>query len=213
MRQATAIAPLLMALSCVSSSQAQTTGELWPEIDVYWSTTPRIRLFALARLLYRNPASHSSTQYGLHVDDMSLLSHGFVRLGYRFINTVNDPAHPEQRGILEATVHGIGATRFVNRTRADLRFMDSGFSTRVRDRTRVEHDIVLSGTVVLRPFATAEAFYDSRFGGLARMRYQLGTEAYPLRRFGLDVQYVRQDTYRAARAYVDALSLELVARF
>src|SRR5262245_36423603 len=101
-RPIAAIASLVIASVCVPSLRAQTTGQIWPEGDLYWSATQRYRLFALARLLYRWPASQSMAQYGLHLDDMQLLPHGFTRVGYRFINTFNDPAHPEHRGILEA---------------------------------------------------------------------------------------------------------------
>jgi hypothetical protein len=213
MRRGVCAALLGMVAMPLGSIRAQTAGAFWPQLDVYWSITPRYRLFALTWLLYQNPRSSSAVQYGLHLDDLGLFRNGIVRVGYRFIPTFKDPAHAESRGVLEATVHGRGATRFVNRVRSDLRYIDDDFSVRLRERARVEHDIRASGRVIFRPYATAEAFYDSRYGGLARMRYQAGSELHPTKNVGLDLMYERQDNYRASRTAVNAFGAKLVLTF
>jgi hypothetical protein len=203
----------LIATLPLGSISAQTSGEFWPELDVYWNVTSRYRLFSLTRLLYRSPESQSRVQYGLHLDDMGLFRNGFVRVGYRFIPTFKDPANAENRGIVEATVHGRGATRFVNRVRSDLRYLDDEFSVRLRDRVRIEHQVRVSGRVIFLPYTTAEAFYDSRYGGLARMRYQAGSEMHPTKNVGVDLLYVRQDNYRSTRSAVNAFMAKLMLTF
>ena len=152
---------------CVTVISAQSTkNEWWPEIGLYWSMSKRYRLYALAQMEEERDFGESEVSYGLHLDDMAM-RHGYARVGYRYLYAVNDPAHPEHRILLESGVQGVGATRYVNRVRLEIRNQTGDWSSRIRERARIEHD-ARAGAVRLLPYASAELFYDSSVGGFSR---------------------------------------------
>jgi hypothetical protein len=197
---------------CVAAIAAQATkNEWWPEIGVYWSMTKRYRLYALAQMQEERDFGESEVAYGLHFDDMAI-RHGYVRVGYRYLYSVNDPRHPEHRTLLESGLHGVGATRYVNRLRFELRNKTGDWSTRIRERARIEHD-ARAGTVGLVPYASAELFYDSSVGGFSRLRSHAGSEVHFTKAVGLDLAYVRQDDWHNGTAHVNALLTKLLLTF
>ena len=197
---------------CVTVISAQSTkNEWWPEIGVYWSMTARYRLYALAQMQEERDFGKSEVSYGLHFDDMSI-RHGYARVGYRYLYTVDDPGHPEHRTLLELALHGVGATRYVNRLRLEIRNQTGDWSTRIRERARIEHD-VRAGTVRLLPYASAELFYDSSVGGFSRLRSHVGSEVHFTKNVGLDLAYVRQDDWHDGTEHVNALLTKLLLIF
>jgi hypothetical protein len=188
-----------------------TTNQWWPEIGVYWSMTNRYRLYALAQFHEQPDVGESEVSYGLHFDDMSI-RHGYARVGYRYLYTLNDPSHPEHRIILESGLHGIGATRYANRLRLEIRNMTGDWSTRVRERARIEHD-THAGHVGLLPYTMAELFYDSRVGGFSRLRSHAGSEIHFTKTVGLDLAYLRQDDWHGSTAHVNGLLTKVLLTF
>ena len=189
----------------------KTRNEWWPEIGVYWSMTNRYRLYALAQLQEERDVGESEVAYGLHFDDMSI-RHGYARVGYRYLYSLNDPGHPEHRMLLESGLHGIGATRYANRLRLEIRNMTGDWSARIRERARVEHD-VRAGNVRLLPYTSAELFYDSRVEGFSRLRSHAGSEVHFTKSVGLDLAYVRQGDWHGTTAHVNALLSKLLLFF
>lgn len=197
---------------CVPEMRAQgTKSQLWPEIGVYWSMTKRYRLYALAQMQEEHDFGESNVSYGLHFDDMSI-RYGYARIGYRYLYTVNDPSHPEHRTLLESALHGLGATRYANRLRIEIRNKTGDWSGRVRERARIEHDMK-AGTIRLLPYASAELFYDSSVSGLSRLRSHAGSEVHFTKHVGLDLAYVRQDDWHNGTAHVNAALTKLLLIF
>jgi Protein of unknown function (DUF2490) len=197
---------------CVAVISAQgTKNEWWPEIGFYWSMTKRYRLYALAQMQDEHNFGKSEVSYGLHFDDMAV-RHGYVRVGYRYLYAMDDPGHPEHRMLLESGLHGVGATRYVNRLRLEIRNKTGDWSTRIRERARIEHD-ARAGTVGLLPYASAELFYDSSVGGFSRVRSHAGSEVHFTKNVGLDLAYVRQDDWHDGTAHVNALLTKLLLIF
>jgi hypothetical protein len=210
------VAVVLLAGSTLSPGVAvagaqNTTNQWWPEIGVYWSMTNRYRLYALAQLQDEREFGESKVSYGLHFDDMSI-RHGYARVGYRYLYTLDDPAHPEHRVLLESGLHGIGATRYANRLRVEVRNMTGDWSTRIRERARIEHDTRV-GSVLLMPYTSAELFYDSKVGGFSRLRSHAGSEIHFTKTVGLDLAYVRQDDWHGSTAHVNAMLTKLLLIF
>ena len=209
------VAAVLLAGSAlppgVAVAGAQTTNEWWPEIGVYWSMTNRYRLYALAQLQEERDVGKSEVSYGLHFDDLSI-RHGYARVGYRYLYSLDDPGHPEHRMLLESGLHGVGATRYANRLRLEIRNMTGDWSARIRERARVEHD-VRAGSVRLLPYTSAELFYDSRVEGFSRLRSHAGSEIHFTKTVGLDLAYVRQDDWHGTTAHVNALLTKLLLIF
>lgn len=210
------VAAVLVAGSTLSPGVAivgaqNTTNQWWPEIGIYWSMTTRYRLYALAQLQEERQVGESEVSYGLHFDDMSI-RHGYARVGYRYLYTLNDPGHPEHRILLEYALHGVGATRYANRLRLEMRNMTGDWSARVRERARIEHD-THAGNVRLLPYTSAELFYDSRVGGFSRLRSHAGSEIHFTKTVGLDLAYVRQDDWHGKTAHVNAMLTKLLLIF
>jgi hypothetical protein len=193
---AIAVAPV------VSTTRAQTSTELWTQAEFLWNMSSRYRMLALLQLRRHDDIGDSEAGYGIHFDYTDI-KHGYVRAGYRYLYALDEPEHPENRGLVEMTLHGAGATRFVNRFRTELRFMDDGFSYRFRERVRIERDVE-ANTARFLPYAMAEPFYDSKVGGFDRVRYQAGIEIHFTKSFALDLAFVRQDTWRGDKEFVNA---------
>lgn len=87
----------------------------------------------------------------------------------RYLFQVDRGRRVEHRELIELTSYGAGSgTRYVNRVRFELREISGVRSARLRERARIEHALHPTSSVTLRPYASAEVFYDTRVHGLAR---------------------------------------------
>ena len=215
MRRVAAVVLVAVAIAItapvVSTTRAQTSTELWTQAEFLWNISSRYRTMALLQLRRHDDVGDSEAGYGIHFDYTDI-KHGYVRAGYRYLYTLDEPENPENRGLVEMTSHGVGATRFVNRFRTELRYMNDDFSYRFRQRVRIEHDVP-ANTARFLPYAMAEAFYDSKVAGFDRMRYQAGIEIHFTKSFALDLAFVRQDTWRDDKQLVNAPSVRVLVEF
>ena len=210
---ARAAIPLLLAIctpiarSAVAQSAA---AEIWPEIDVYWTPAEHQRSFLELSASTEREGSKREATIGLYQDYL-MLPRGYLRAGYRFTFSTRDASYRESRAVLEAT-YGVGAPfalRLVNRLRPELRWVNGGYSYRVRERVHLQR---LAGQPTGRawsPYGTFEVYYDSRFDALARIAGRVGMEVRLRRPMSLDVFLARQNNSRPERTYVNALGTVL----
>jgi hypothetical protein len=97
-----------------------------------------------------------------------------LRLGYRYLPSTDGP--PENRIIAEATPRYPlrGGLLLTDRNRVDLRFIESSFSWRYRNRLSAEKHFQIS-TFHFTPYLRGEAFYDSKYEKVSRTAFDAGS--------------------------------------
>lgn len=189
----------------------QTPQEWWPELDLYWQPSQRQRTYLeLARSAEREGTKSEGT-IGLYQDYFAFPNGGFVRGGYRLTFSTRDASYREQRVIGETVLAASTPydTRFANRSRAELRWVNGVYSYRIRDRIRLLRATCGIRGQPLWPYATFEAYYDSRYNTISRLGGRIGSELPFSRRRKLDVYLARQDNSRGSPPRVLALGLTL----
>ena len=201
---------LTAALAQGSISTAQETRqEFWPEINVYKKLDQTFRLRFLASLT-RAQETGKKTEGTLEIDldigvkalirqklrnlpDHQRGKYVTLRAGYAYIPSFGDDADKEHRILLEGTGRyplplGILVS---DRSRGDLRWINGDFSTRYRNRLRVERDFEI-GIVKFTPYMMGEGFYDFRKDLWSRTELQTGVEIPLGRRPVIEFYYLRQ---------------------
>src|SRR5207237_429238 len=115
---------------------------------------------------------------GIYQDYLQL-PRAFYRGGFRYTFSVADASHRELRTLGEANITAYQGhhLRLINRTRGELRWVNDEFSWRMRDRIHLQRYAVDEKPPAWAPYATFEAYYDSRYNTIARLGARVGAEA------------------------------------
>jgi hypothetical protein len=211
-RAAMSLAALVITVAFTSEAGAQqsVTSEFWPEVDVYWTPAKHQRTFLELGSSSEREGPKREATIGLYQDYLSLPRY-YLRGGYRFTFSTRDASYRESRGVAEAAVRIVnGATwRLVERTRLELRWFDSEYSYRVRERLHLQRFPPTPWKWDTRPYATAEAYYDSRYNTIARLGARVGVEFRLWKESDIDIYLARQENSRGEPARVNALGVTL----
>ena len=201
------------------------TFQAWPEISTYVKLNSDVRLYFIATTTREN-GKGSSAEIGPNADfflkpllklqkvtvfqlDKSKSRPLLLRLGYRYLPSTDGP--PENRLVMEATGRYPLKSGFLlsDRNRADLRFIDSVFSWRYRNRLTVERTVSIL-SYHFSPYVRGEAYFDSNYEKWSRTAEIIGA-AFPLRQHTeIEIYYEHQnDTGKSSNRQVDALGLAL----
>ena len=226
--RALALAAILLLVGATRALAGDTQAEFAPELDAYLKLSDRTRLFFLGSLGQSLSESSTTGLVGAHLDitlmpilrrqlqdaDWERERYLWVRIGYQQglgnLDVDRDDRRVEHRGVLEANtrVPLPSDVWLVSRARVDLRDLDGEFSTRFRFRLGVEREFTV-GDVPLVPYARAEVFYDTRFGGWNRQIYQAGVEIEITKHWRIEPYYARQEDQRSSPAHLDRVGLVL----
>ena len=177
--RAAAGAALSVMFLAGSGRVGATSYELWPEVDTW------VRLSDPAQLLFivsgdRDADSGDKTdgKYGAYLD-YRLNEHISLRGGYDFQRNLAEA--PGEKDTVENRLvfdfnyrwrigeHG----QLADRVRLDLRDMEGETSYRIRNRIKYVQEVKLTHTT-FSPYASIEAYYDSRFDTVSRFRTEAG---------------------------------------
>jgi hypothetical protein len=198
----------LLLARAVAAQPTSRVGEVWPELDIYWRQAERQRtFFELSASAEREGEKREGT-VGVFQDYLRLPA-AFFRGGYRFTFSTRDASYRESRLVGEAnlTAYETNATRLVNRTRAELRWVNAEYSYRLRDRLHLQRMSRAAHGPAFSPYVTFEAYYDSRYNTIARLGGRVGTDARLGGPVSIDVYLARQNNSRSAPRYVNALGI------
>lgn len=211
---AAAAATLLCCTGAATAESAPTRHELWPEVQVQYGLTKNTDVLGLANRTRDHDASVTTeVQVGF------LVTHRFderfsVGVGYRYGFAPGGDPFEEHRLLAEQTIRLAlpWDVRLSLRTREDLRWLNEGFSVRIRERVKVERDFGL-GDYRFTPYASAELYYDTRFDAISRGRFIIGA-VFPVTPFlSVDIYGARQSDWRPRTRHVNALGLGVVFSF
>jgi len=200
----------LMLVACVAASAGaqQATSELWPELDVYWTPAVHQRtMLELSGSSEREAAKKEAT-IGLYQDYLQL-PRGYLRAGYRFTFSTRDASYRESRIVTEVTARVAGATswRLVERTRAELRWVNGDYNWRLRERLHLQRFFASPMRFDPRPYGTFEAYYYSQYNSIARLAGRVGVEFRVWKASDIDVYVARQENSRGEPPRVNALGI------
>jgi len=215
---------LLIIFSDAAAAQtsAETSEEIWPEVDVFVQVSPKVRLFFLGTVSRAKESKDAfEGQVGAHVDYLLDKNVSF-RTGYRrgFSLGETDDTFSEHRLLVEQTFRLFPRGGFLlsDRNRVDLRWVSGKFSVRYRNRLTLEREFMIRDRSYT-PYASIEAYYDSRFDTWNRNRYAFGIQ-WSLRRRGplmkllsarknvvFDFYFMRQNDSRSQPNHVNALGV------
>jgi len=210
--------------------------ELWPEVDLWLRLSPSWRLSMFVPLShnietdYREGALLLQADYAWgktgrlyrgrlldesRAEDMKAM---LLRGGYLGGKSLGDDGEAYQEKALLIEWHWRvplkGRVLLSHRLRSDLRWLgdDSEFSTRWRYRMMVEKE-VQAGRSSLVPYGNVEAYYDSRYDTVNRVRLIGGTSVAWSPRFALEGNITYQHDSRSSVTNLYALNVILNVYF
>jgi hypothetical protein len=219
------LAGMISVLVLASLPAEAQTFQVWPEISTYVKLNSDVRLYFIGTTTREN-SKGSSAEIGPNVDvylkplrklekatlfqvDKSKSRPLLLRIGYRYLPSTDGPT--EHRGVMEATGRLPLKSGFVvsDRNRADLRFINSEFSWRYRNRLTVERTVSIL-SYHFSPYVRGEAYFDSNYGKFSRTSETFGA-AFPIRQHTeIEPYYEHQnDTGNSPNRQVSALGLAL----
>ncbi len=194
------------------AAQSGDAREFWPELNLFTTVNPTTRFYFVAAeskgkesaLRTVDLAGYLDLTIGPHLprarqkEDWRTKKYVWARIGYDHIFKAEGDTMkaPEYRGIvaLHARYYLPGGILVEGRTRADLRWLEDGYSTRYRFRIEVNRDFTVLDRV-FTPYFQAEYFYDTRYNGWARELYQVGTEIGVTGHFRVEPSVARQSDH------------------
>ena len=210
----------------VPAAGQSTGGEFWPELGIYVQQGQLIRLEFVASAS-SNPNTDSwQGNFTFYVesalkpvfrrqlrDEPDVYRNRYLtfRAGYRYRTslTPGDPVS-ENRVILEVTSRYRLPWQLVvaDRNRGEFRFIrGQAFSTRYRNRLRLERDIKL-GSYVFTPYVHDEVFYDPRYDQWTPNRYAFGIQFPVGPHVVLEPYYLRQDGNRSNPPHINVFGFK-----
>ena len=223
---------VLIGSQAVKAQEPTTRKEFWPEVDVYITVKPKVRLYLTGTVSktvedgeLRNAQGYES-QIGVHVDYIPN-QHVILRTGYRYGTSVgNSDPFKEHRLLSEQTLRQLlpGDLLLSDRNREDFRFVDGDFSFRYRNRVTLEREFHLLKARTITPYVSGEIFYDTRYNIWNRNRFSFGVQQslrrgplrkilLPKRQVILDLYYMRQNDSRSDIQHVNAIGAALAFYF
>ena len=205
-------------MSCAGTSAvaepAPTSHQVWPELQIQYGLTKDTDVLGLANRT-RDLDEHGITEVQVGL----LVTHRFdehfsLGLGYRYGFAPGSDPFEEHRLLAEQTIRFAlpWDVRLSLRTREDLRWLNEGFSVRIRERAKIEREFAIGG-YAFTPYASAELYYDTRFDAVSRGRFILGA-VFPVTPYlSLDIYGARQSDWKPRTKHVNALGLSVVFSF
>jgi len=139
-----------------------------------------------------------------------------TRVGYRYNWQLTEPAagtepYREQRVVAEVNVRPTWGSRaeLMNRTRFEFRWIDGAPSWRLRERVLAGHKVALKRDIVLTPYGTFEASYDSRYNTINRLRLSIGAATRFNEHLMLDTYFARQRDTRSDASELQSFGMTL----
>ena len=137
---------------------------------------------------------------------------GFVRIGYRYSETVNsDTGYTVQNRLLAefSVIRKYGGFVASDRNGFDWRWTNGDWSTRYRNRIYAEYNLEFRH-YELTPYANAEWYYSLQSGTWSGVKTEIGVQTPVAEHFSTEVYFGRSVNWNSAPAYTNALGITLV---
>lgn len=205
---------ILILLTSATALHAQVFDQFWPRAEVYVGTGRYSRLMFQYNGARTPNEGHADGQVGAFMDfflasydplkihrhpDTARNKAVTIRVGYILDKSPQDVPSPytAHTALIELTPRFHLPKRMIvtDRNRGELRFQNSQFVPRYRNRLRFERTWDLDKRT-LTPYVQAEAFYDTRYDAFYRLQYSAGIEFEIIKQLVIEGYYLRQQTSR-----------------
>jgi hypothetical protein len=224
---------LLVAASAGAQSSGPTTDEFWPELNYFQRLSDNARAMVQASAAITD-GDIASEAYGANLDlflkpkpfqtyvlgaqsvilDRHLL--GTLRLGYRYSDTPPDDGQigkVQNRLLVEVTGRQyLWSILVSDRNGFDWRWINGQYSTRYRNRLRIEHTGTI-GSYQITPYANAEVIYLVSGGYWNQIRYQAGLVLPVIRHVSTEIYYNRSHLWNPKPGNINALGLKVIVSY
>jgi Protein of unknown function (DUF2490) len=197
---------------------ADTRDEFWPELDLWIKLNDSFRLLLTGSGTRDRDTGDRTNGEGAIYLDYRMNEHISLRAGFDYALTIaQSPGvqnSVEHRYIFDFNYRWYfgTATRLTDRTRTDLRDSDGTSSYRIRNRLQLEHEVKFThGSTT--PYANVEAYYDSRYDTVSRVRWEAGTTTPIGKRMVIDLYVGRQHDSQPQIQDVNGLGITLNGYF
>lgn len=208
------LATSIAAIGTTALAQDSESSQFWPEIDIVYRFDKSTKIIGLADT---NSDRDSGTT--LQGEVGVALDHQFTdvisgRMGYRRARALDGSAFYEDRLLAEQTFRVfLPALVMVDfRTREDFRWLNTGFSGRLRERIQVSREIRI-GAYAFTPYASTEVYFDTRYDQFARYRLIVGSNFPVYGPLSIEPYLARQVDFAPSGAITNAIGLILTATF
>jgi len=209
----------------VNVAQCENTeNEFWPEASAFFTIAENMRIVVTAKRERDVDFVNNEVGADLEVSvrrfrpflfgrlveqDATRAKRTTIRAGYRYKRSLNTglPVN-EHRPSAEFTLRWVFPEGFLmsNRSRAELRFVNSAFSFRYRDLLKFERELRVPN-YELTVYASSEVFFDSRTHRWDRFRFTGGI-VFPLgKHMAVEPYYTRQVAPHAQPRNINAVGL------
>ena len=188
--------------------------EVWPELDVWKTIEPNLNLLFIEAITRSREIKYTDVQSWANIDyrwfpqEIYPLALSF-RAGYLYASEITDSPEPykEHRAVADITPRYNLANDVIlfDRNRVEFRWVNSDYSTRYRNRLRLEYRPTVEEKLITAYFSF-EMVDDYTLHKWSRNYIQVGLEV-PLAWFvSLEVSFCRQNSSgSSAPAHVNAL--------
>jgi hypothetical protein len=205
-------------LGMAGTAGADTRDEFWPELDLWFKLNDSFRLLLIASGTRDRDTGDRTNGEGEIFLDYKIDPHVSLRAGFDYARTIaqspGESDSVEHRYIFDFNYSWYfgEATQLTDRTRTDLRNSEGSSSYRIRNRLKLEHEVKFSrgGTT---PYVNVEAYYDSRYDTVSRIRWEAGTTTPLGKRMVIDLYLGRQHDPHPSIQDVNGLGLTLNGYF
>ncbi len=193
-----------------------TKSEFWPELNVWKEMEPNLNLLFIEAITRSRETKYTDVQSWANIDyrwfpqEIYPLALTF-RTGYLYASEISDSPEPykEHRAVADFTPRYNLANDLIlfDRNRAEFRWVNSTYSTRYRNRLRLEYRPTVKEKLITAYFSF-EMVYDYALHKWSRNYFQTGLEV-PLEWFvSVELNFCRQNsTGSSAPAHVNGLGV------
>ncbi|HEU4778994.1 MAG TPA: DUF2490 domain-containing protein [Steroidobacteraceae bacterium] len=208
------VSALMIFLGLPMAARGDTTREFWPELDLWVKLSKPARLlFTAAGTRNREDGDKTDATVAAYFD-YGTSERVSLRAGYVYVRGLaTEPGETdsiERRLVFDFNYRWRLSERavLVDRTRLDLRDKADEDSWRLRNRLRLEYETKLRD-VAVNPYASLEAYYDSRHDSVSRYRFEAGTVIPSGRHLEWDIYVGRQRDSQSTNRYANGIGLTL----
>src|SRR5687767_9615742 len=161
-----------------AQQESEDTKQFWPEVGIYVPLNEKFKFYFLATTTKAEETKETTEGHvGAHLD-YHLHKKLSLRTGFRYgFSLGGSDAFKEHRIVFEQTLRQPLPLDVLlsDRNRQELRWVNSEFSARYRNRVTLEREFkILKRSFT--PYGSAEVFYDSRFNTWNRNRLTVGVQ-------------------------------------
>jgi hypothetical protein len=182
--------------------------QFWPQINVYTPAHASTQAELEADWTASRDSAYRQLRLGFALQTRAI-AHLMFKASYNYFYTPSNSKKNESRAIAEGTVDVNLPAQLVllDRNAFDFRWLGGTYSTRYRNRLRLERPFHRADTQGVTPYVQVEVAYTFSSGTITRVQTQLGAEYRLSTRLTLDGSFAHQDDRSASTDNVNAVQL------